>query len=154
MEKERELLLKIELLEKENQNLSDMLSCKETDFPDNFTGFILNNEFTTNEMRKLKLSSVKDIENEKYISNLSKNLNVQVTECDVLNTVLREIYWRSSSRAIYYIQPGETIPDTFWYINKSVAEILFSFPVMSMAIMPAISSFRITGISSRLSVAG
>jgi PAS domain S-box-containing protein len=109
MEKERELLLKIELLETENKNLTDRLNYMQDNASDCLNGFIFNNEFTINEIKKLKLSASRDLKNEKYISSLSKSLNVKVTERDVLNTVLREIYWRSDSRAIYYIQPGETI---------------------------------------------
>jgi PAS domain S-box-containing protein len=112
MDKEKELILRIELLEKENSNLKNILQNKEADIaiPDSDSFFTpgssnLNAGIDKNELLNINSAANRNLYNEKYISNISRKLNAQVNEQEVINIVLMELAWRSGSKTIYYIRP-------------------------------------------------
>jgi PAS domain S-box-containing protein len=112
MDKEKELILKIELLEKENRNLKNILQYNEVDItvPDlssffNSSSSNRNAGIDKNELLNINSAANRNLYNEKYISNISRKLNAQVNEREVINIVLMELSWRSGSKTAYYIRP-------------------------------------------------
>ncbi len=104
MGKEKELILKIEQLEQDNRNLKNMLESKNTGiqaavFPN------LNAGIDKSELLNINSSAYRNLHNEKYISNISRKLNAQVNEQEVVHIVLMELSWRSGSKTAYYIKP-------------------------------------------------
>jgi PAS domain S-box-containing protein len=115
MEKEEKLILKIELLEKENRNLQSLLQNKGADnnIPDSnsssaFDSSNQNARIDKNELLNINSSAYRNLYNEKYISNISRKLNTLVNEQEVINIVLMELSWRSGSKTAYYIRPEKT----------------------------------------------
>lgn len=115
MDKEKELILRIELLEQENRSLKEILHGKNTASSEasrnSFFASIsgdLNDSLDRNELFNINSSAYRNLNNEKYISNLSRNLNTQVNEREVVRIVLQELSWRSGSETSYYIQLNET----------------------------------------------
>ncbi len=111
MNKEKDLILKIELLEKENLRLKNRLH----DEADIFLP-VLSSIFTStsanqnaridkNELLNINSTASRNLYNEKYISNISRKLNAQVNELEVIHIVLTELSWKSGSKTAYYIQP-------------------------------------------------
>mgnify|MGYP001273113744 CR=1 FL=1 len=115
MDKEKELIRRIEILEEENRNLKNLLYGKNTGLPGSAENYLLSSasyslkdSLDKSELFNINSAASRNLNNEKYISNLSRNLNTQVNEREVVKIVLQELSWRSGSKTAYYIQLNET----------------------------------------------
>ena len=110
MDKEKELLLKIEILENENRTLKKLLNINNSEIPD-MSGSSLSST-TLSETGKTNDNLIYPehliLKDEKYINNLSRDLNNQISEREVIKIILRELSWRSGADTAYYIQLNET----------------------------------------------
>jgi PAS domain S-box-containing protein len=127
---EKELILKIELLEKENLSLKEALQDKGTDSPLPVFKH-LNAGIDKQELFNINSAAFRNLHNEKYISNISRRLNSQINEREVVHIVLTELSWRCGSNTAYYIKPGD-----FFHNITSVTIKNESSPVFTEITIP------------------
>jgi PAS domain S-box-containing protein len=129
MDKEKTLILKIEMLEQENRELKNLLNGASDEIPGypensflNISGKNINDSLDKEELLNINSAAYQNLSNEKYISNLSRNLNTMVNECEVVKIVLRELAWRSGAETAYYIQLNDSASSIYSLIRNDIDE--------------------------------
>ncbi|GEM_PF-842847 len=148
MDRENDLILKIESLEEENRLLKKFLDdslSRDNTVAHNpaaisgaFARAMIENSFHREFLNNAgvpaeTIQTAERLSNEKYISALSRKLNSLADEKSVLKTVLQDLSIKSSARYIYYIQLDESSCIISSIVSKGIAdyEDIFSFQEFS-----------------------